>query len=235
MEETVDYGPAINEKLAEGFARAASTHMSKEAFDSIKIKEHGKIPTNCKALQVPRVNPEIWGNLPVKGRVTDVKSQNMQQNLSLGMCSLAAVANELVKSTVIPKDVRADLLKMVMDAGKAFGTGFYELSMKRRNDMKPFINPEYSDICSNRHPVSEFLFGSNLADKLKESKSSSELARKASVRGNRFRPYQRPMNGQERPNNLNFSRPSTLPFRRGGGRRPRFQRPFYQQSQQNRQ
>ena len=61
-----DYGPPIAEKLAKIANKNLETELDLEKLKAI-IKSY-KRPENCEQLYVPRINPEIWGNLTKTAR-----------------------------------------------------------------------------------------------------------------------------------------------------------------------
>lgn len=105
-----------------------------------------------------------------------------------------------------------------------------DMDKKRKIEMKPVLNREYSSICSTSKTDGGLLFGENILEQLKASKSSSQLVRTvSSSRGtgsrtmNRFSPYQRP--------SLNYQGPPQREAYRQTNNRQRFRRPGYQQNQ----
>lgn len=220
-ENEIEYGPELSHKISNGFVNAVTKLPTKEISDA--VKERAKIPVNCKQMCVPKVNPEIWANIPVRARVVDVKAQQLQQHLSIALVNMSRIANIVIeRSKDLPSDFTKEIVRHSMDGAMALGVAQQELSMKRRLDIKPHLNSDYSGICSNRIPVSEFLFGDDLSESLKTSKTTSDLIKKTGHKfigtNNRTRPYSR--NQNQRPHfsgNLNFNRPSFSNFRRGGG------------------
>lgn len=105
-----------------------------------------------------------------------------------------------------------------MDAGAILGLASQELSFKRKTELKPYLNKDFVAICSARVPTTEWLFGDNIVDQLKASKSASNVVKPA------FTPFVRPGRVHPYRQNLNFRRP---PFpQKGGSITSRQQRPF---------
>jgi hypothetical protein len=204
-EDKVEFGPPINDAIATGMTKAASRTLPKEALDATKAK--AKVPENAKLLEVPKVNPEVWRTLPNRARYTDLRLQL----LSYGLVALSKIAEELVKN---PHAVNSSvIMQHVKDGANLLGAGFQDISARRRMDIKQHIQPEYAGICSGKEVASEFLFGDNLDEELKKSKSASELMKKVGVNRRAFvpKPYSRIQNSTH----LNFNRPSQ-DNRRGG-------------------
>ena len=229
-----EYGEELNSEIAESLRRLSSQKLNKETID--RYKDVYKPPINCKTLGVPRVNKEIWPLLPQKARQGDYSHQQIQQ-----LTSMAAVALSRIAETVytagkkIPNEYSRDLLKMSMEASSILGSMNFELNQKRKNEIKPSLNKEFAGICSNQVPVTEWLFGDNITDQLKASKSTASVFKTNLVKqynqGQRFTPY----NYKSQPHipaatkHLNWKRSS---FQSRGGpslRRPRNQ-PYIRRS-----
>lgn len=58
--------------------------------------------------------------------------------------------------------------KMLADSISMLGNVFYNVSMKRRNEIKDVLNFRYRKIASSEIPVTDHLFGDNCVSKLKE-------------------------------------------------------------------
>jgi hypothetical protein len=111
-----------------------------------------------------------------------------------------------------------------------------DINYKRRQDIKPLLNKDFSQICTETNQPTEWLFGDNISDQLKNSRVTANVMRstiKSSMRGNRFTPY---VSNYSRGRALNYRAP--LPFNRGGfpnqfNRRGNYnRRGFKNQSQQ---
>ncbi|XP_035712891.1 uncharacterized protein LOC118437705 [Folsomia candida] len=75
-----EYGPPLGLKVAAAFKRLIAQPASKEHIDQNKIKL--KIPENIKEMRAPKVNCEIWTQLPKKAQVIDASQQFVQQFVS---------------------------------------------------------------------------------------------------------------------------------------------------------
>ena len=56
----------------------------------------------------------------------------------------------------------------------------HELSLFRRSSIRPSLEQGYSGLCSDKVPVTKFLFGDNLADSMKEVQETSKLCSRIS-------------------------------------------------------
>lgn len=81
------YGDPINDDVAKSIAGLYSCELSKNVRET--LKEKWKVPENCKALAVPKVNPEIWAMLPPTSRQIDFGLQQQQQLVSMATVRLS--------------------------------------------------------------------------------------------------------------------------------------------------
>jgi len=105
-------------------------------------------------------------------------------------------------------------MQLVKNGSNLLGQGFQEINARRKLEIKPHLAQEYASICGAKENTTEYLFGDNLEEQLKKSKSASDLVRKFSNRypAARARPYER----VQAHGSLNFNRPSQNQFQRGG-------------------
>ncbi|XP_035707238.1 uncharacterized protein LOC118435361 [Folsomia candida] len=203
VEKSIEFGPEIMAEVAEGFNKTMCRPLSKETSDN--LKNNFKIPINCKPFVIPKMNQEIWSHLPGPARFIDLNMQQNQFSLGIGLNALAQIANEVAKNASnIPKEVKISILKLAIDGGNILGDQIQSISKKRRLEVKKHINSEYHGICNSQIPVSEFLFGSDLNETLKASKTASNVIRKSFTRqgqNQRPQPYFNPRSS------LNLNRP----------------------------
>ncbi|CAL8139262.1 unnamed protein product [Orchesella dallaii] len=87
--------------------------------------------------------------------------------------------------------------------------------MKRKLEVRKYINPEFSGICSKETKASEWLFGSDLNETLKESKTTASVMRATLTRGHRPAPYPSVGSFRRAQSSLNFHRSPHPTPRRG--------------------
>jgi len=212
IEKAEDYGPALSSKVAEGFMKTLERPLSKETVNSLKLKS--KIPENCKIFAVPKMNSEIWTQLPAQAKISDLKNQTHLKSLSLALSSLSRIAEIAAKSSSNQSnDSSKEIIKIALDTANVLGDEFQEVCNKRRLDVRRHMNAEYSAVCSAKIPIGEYLFGSDLNEALKSSKAAAGVIRKSmtSIRPHNFKPYFR--GGPS--TTLNRFRPSSLLPKRG--------------------
>ena len=72
------------------------------------------------------------------------------------------------------------VMKQLSDGLALASCASYELNMRRREAIKPDLNQEYKHLCSSTVPVTEFLFGSDLSQQLKDMAQANRVANKLS-------------------------------------------------------
>lgn len=242
-EKDQELGPPVVKAVSDAINRTVQRALSKETIADFTSKI--KVPENCKPILVPKINPEIWSKLPTKAKMGDLNWQGIQQDASNALASLALSCNEiskLVSQKLIPANAATRLLQINMDAANMIGNGFQKINTKRKTDIKPHIHADYAGICSSSTPVTQYLFGDDLKESLKNSKTEAIVMRQTvSYRGFRPRPYdthrQRPSFGPSRSTgNLNSQRPSWRPpqQRPGGNVYFRPQQPSFPNHQNRR-
>ena len=65
-----------------------------------------------------------------------------------------------------------------IDAVALLGQAANELSLLRREQIKPTLKPEYYPICNTDIPNSQLLFGDDLAKRVRDAQDTSKLANK---------------------------------------------------------
>ncbi len=186
----VDEGSPIGDQIV-----TALGHVMTYKLDETKLKEamdRHKCPSNCDALKVPMVNPQIWKDIPSKSKTRDLKLQRVQKPLIKGMIALS----KLVGDKKLGQD-GVDGFTLIANAA-------FELNCLRREMLKPDISPQFHSLCkppvydkkANRNFNREYyslLFGNelgkNIEDLQKESKATSSMIKFTNRGSARYNPY----------------------------------------------
>lgn len=198
-------GPAINEQLAEVATKRWGKKLAQEKVTALLAKYDP--PENCSAISVTRVNPEIWQSLNSSKRKTDLRLANLQQALQKATFATLATADKLL--TLNDSTQKREMLSNSIDVVAILGHAASELSIFRREQMKPALKPEFHALCSADLNVtsSKFLFGEDLAKQVRDAKETNHI-------GNTV--------GSYKPNNKGFRRDQGKRDSRGSGSRPGF-------------
>ena len=177
-------GPSISQKLADITLKRWGKQMSAEKLKSI-LEKYAR-PENCSGLICKKVNPEIWQLLNSKRKRTDVQLYNLQQTVLKVVFAILQITNTLVESkhdTGSPQ-----LFANLIDAIAMLAHTHSNLSLLRKDQIKPAMKQEYSAICAlEDQPDSKLLSGNDLAKNLKEAKEASHIS--SSMKNSTHRPY----------------------------------------------
>ena len=171
-------GPQIEGKLATIIDNGLCQRLDDE-----KIKEIGNKylpPGNTKNVRVPRTNPEIWKLLSKAQRTRDIK---LQRTHNIVTSMLTASINLLSKVRTVRKNKgEVDLKSLentMTDITRLASACFTDISGIRRESMKSGISERFRPLCTKEDTESnstEFLFGENLNQRIKELGESSKLS-----------------------------------------------------------
>ena len=128
-------------------------------------------PDNCEMIRVPRVNTPVWKTLEAYQRRHDVKITNIQK-------TCAAVGSSLAYT--LDMVYTAQLIRHVADAAAILGHINTDLSLLRRELMRPKLHTDYRNLCNPDHPVTSLLFGDDLQKEMKDLKETSLIGSKVS-------------------------------------------------------
>ena len=132
-----------NEKRIAGLVNNILT--GELSHDSVKKRgEKYPPPANCKYLTPTMLNEEIWDLLSRKNRSVDLAFQRVQEPLIHRLSSLTILADQLFKCI---RETLIHVLIHVMDSIALFGHANWKLNMKRREIIKPDLNPPYTRLC----------------------------------------------------------------------------------------
>ncbi len=177
---------------------------------------------------MPKVNAEIWTYLPTKAKLTDLNLQSLQHTIGFAITSLTVASNEIAtqaRSHAMPSATATKLLQLNMDAANMLGNGFQSITKNRKTEIKPFLNGDFAGICSEDIQPTQFLFGNDLKETLKNTRTATMVMKQTFARGNNFRgkpyDYSGPKNTGARrsysqPASLNRQRPPWQSVKRGG-------------------
>ena len=166
----------VSDKLAKLVNKRWSEKLTSDKLTE-KLKKHSR-PGNLSSLVSPCVNPEIWANMGHTARRVDLRASNTQKILAKVGTIIEKCTDNLLKAPA--KDAKKiDLDEMVSshtDALALLGHLQYELSLKRREVIKPSLKKEYAALCSTNVPVTSLLFGDDLQQQLNNIKASNKIS-----------------------------------------------------------
>ena len=191
LEQEEEVGGTINQQLADIVNKRWSTKLP-ETKQKEKMEKYSR-PSNCEKLIVPRVNAEIWDKLDNKTKHNDLRATSTQKILAKVGSILTFTTDKLLQMRNAASPDVDQLITMNTDALALLGHTMCELSMRRREAIRPNLNKDYSSLCASHVPVTTYLFGDNLQTQLNDIRASNKIS-KAAVpqRFDKARPYGRP-------------------------------------------
>ena len=133
---------------------------------------------NCDNLIVPHVNAEIWDKIDQKARQQDLRVSTIQKFIAKVGSILAMATDSLLKmrnDTSVP-DID-QLVTMNTDALVLLGHTMCELSIRRREAIRPHLHKDYASLCASHVPVTTELFGDDLQSRLNNIRASNKISR----------------------------------------------------------
>ena len=225
--------PAITQQLADILNGILSKTITDEKIKP-KLDAYPP-PNNVQGLCTPKVNSEIWGKIKTETRSRDIRFQKAQVRLARGLTPLAQLAEKILLAQRNQSQLNLqDALKLALNAFALIANGHMEISHRRREMIRPDLNAGYRELCSQNTPITDNLFGNELAKQVKEindtnrvatrvtgygynyPKGSSRYAGKGKVGYGGFRgrrEFKAPKNG--------VAHYRKSPYKRGGGHPPR--------------
>ena len=183
FEETETFGPDVAAAIAQRVNDAVSKKPLETKFKELQDKY--KSPKNCNFLCVPKVNLELWHDLPRSTKSKDLGLQEIQKNLVKSAQPMIQLLDTVLKLQVEQTPVDASqILPLIADAVTLLGHASYLTSLKRREFLKSDIAPAYQSVCSKSNPVTTNLFGDELPKHIKEIGEVNKISRKTMSRPN---------------------------------------------------
>ena len=150
---------AVHEKLATFLEKVWNRQQSKENINNILDKQ--LIPENCMLLQIPRVDPEIFANIPQQAKGHDVKLQRLQTMLVKAAVPITQLINKLMQIKVDQQMSEELLVSLKESASGAFATLNHadsKMLQMRRDDIVLYLAKEFKQLRNDVQKGSDHLF-----------------------------------------------------------------------------
>ena len=155
-------GPKVSDALAKRINEAFSKKPIESKFKALAEKYCS--PENCNLLTVPRVNPGIWNDLPRASRKLDVGLQEAQKSAIHVAQAITLAVESLIRCRKENAELDQKLLlDYLYDSLSFIGNASFQVSLKRRELLKPDLSKSFPSLCSSSTPLSRFLFGDELS------------------------------------------------------------------------
>ena len=131
--------------------------------------------SNCTELFEPKVNPEIGGILANSKR-SDIRMSVLQDTLIKLSSAIVVTVEDLLshREKKTSHNYRS-LIPRLTDSVALLGHVNKELSFKRRDAIRPYLNQEFKQACSRTLKPGKLLFGEDLPKTLQELKTTNRL------------------------------------------------------------
>ena len=141
-----------------------------------EILQKYKVPSNCNELFVPKVNSEIWTKLNANSKRSDIRTSVLQNTLVKVLSAIIVTVNDLLshREKKTSPDYKT-LIPKLTDSVTFIGHVHKELSFKRRDAIRPFLNQELKQAYSRTLKPGKFLFGEDFPKALQELKTTNKL------------------------------------------------------------
>ena len=170
-------GPKVSDALAKRINEAFSKKPIESEFKALAEKYCS--PENCNLLTVPRVNPEIWNDLPRASRKLDVGLQEAQKSAVHAAQAITFAVESLIrcKKEKIELDQKL-LLDYLCDSLSFIGNASFQVSLKRRELLKPDLSKNFRSLCSPSTTLFRFLFGDELSKSVEDITRANKIMAK---------------------------------------------------------
>lgn len=149
-------------------------------------------PENCEDITVTRANSEIWQSLNSLWKKADLRLANLQQAFQKATYATLTNVDTLLRVTDLNGPTKKELLTSSIDIVASIGHAASEISLLRREQMKPALKPEYHALCSSETKASaKFLFGEDLAKQVRDVKEKHRIGNTVGSSKGHSRGYRR--------------------------------------------
>ncbi|KAB0803149.1 hypothetical protein PPYR_00119 [Photinus pyralis] len=167
-ESTAENGSLLHNELAKRWKVFLQNGLKKD--DLLTILSKYDTPSNLSLLTAPILNPEVKAALQKPILSVDFSHSEGQNQLGKGLCALGkAISNILGNIESIPGDMRSGLLTDLFNSGRILTNLFHRESVIRKNLITPHLK-NLQAVAEKCMPA-EFLFGTDLSEKLKSLKA----------------------------------------------------------------
>ena len=175
------FGSKVSDALAKRINEAFSKKPIESKFKALAEKYCS--PENCNLLTVSRVNPGIWNDLPRVSKKLDVGLQEAQKSAVHAAQAITLAVESLIRC----KKEKAEfdqklLLDYLCDSLSFIGNASFQVSLKRRELLKPDLSRNFCSLYSSSTPLSRFLFGDELRERVKDITRANKIMAKVMLK-----------------------------------------------------
>ncbi|CAG9773665.1 unnamed protein product [Ceutorhynchus assimilis] len=180
-ENKLDNSFSLHESLVSRWNALLRDGLKKEDCAS-RLNKY-EIPSNLNSLTPPKLNPEVKAALLKSNLVTDSSYSEEQNQLSKGICALGkGISSILGNVKNLPEDLKGDLLSSLLDSGRILTNLFHRVTVTRKNLIIPHLKNMKQ--LADKSTDSEYLFGTDLSEKLKSFKNIETVSKELKLTSN---------------------------------------------------
>lgn len=169
----------LHEAIAKRWGHIVMQSLNKDIEKSILNRY--PVPENCTQLNPPLLNPEIMGILGNDRVARDRFNLEIQTNIGKALSAMGKSMSILLKETEnIPKKIRDEVLLPLGDSGRILSNLMYNISASRRKLIIPSLKKSLKEVMEKTVP-SEYLFGSDVPEKIKMAKALESTGKELKV------------------------------------------------------
>ncbi|CAG9762733.1 unnamed protein product [Ceutorhynchus assimilis] len=164
------FGEPLHDILASQYEGLIKSGLVEEDRNDL-LKKY-LLPENCKYLEPPKCNTQIYSALNESGRKRDDKLRVTQTQIGIALAASAKVLSKLLKMEKT-EDILS-LIEGLSDYNRLLADWYHSESMSRRSIITGFslqgLLPTYYKDALNNAKLDEWLFGEDLTERIKEAK-----------------------------------------------------------------
>ncbi|XP_076066123.1 uncharacterized protein LOC143039747 [Oratosquilla oratoria] len=157
--------------------------MREDTYKEIAEDESTKRPGNCPALSPVECNMQILEALKQDAKKADVRMKEVNKDITK---ATSIIIKSLLVLDKVAQDegnaVVAHEVGMINGALALLGHANYRNRLVRRFNIKREINQKYSHLCSDKVPMSRFLFGDDLSQSARQIEEAEKLKSKITAK-----------------------------------------------------
>ena len=157
-----------------------------------------------------KVNHEVWRACSAETREPDLKMKAVPKSLVASLVSLNLLSNKLLQlSPITGESNLSELINLASDSMALISSANRELNMKRRETIKPTLQPDYKPLCSTQVSITSKLFGENLQSDMVKIKNTLRFTKSLSPS---YRPQTPQISGANLKHKININTKQGKPF-----------------------
>ncbi|MPC63265.1 hypothetical protein E2C01_057360 [Portunus trituberculatus] len=154
-------------------------HSMREEYKQIVEEEATKRPGNCHALTPVVCYAQMFDALKIEAKRTDSRMKEVSKDI---LMAATIIIKSLTALDKIPQDEGhagvAQEVGMINGALALLGNTNHHNNLARRFIIKREINPKYTHLCSDKVPMTRYLFGDDVSQSARQIEESEKLRNK---------------------------------------------------------